>query len=79
MQTTTRRVPLGPAQRNWLRYLQANPGPNYAELGKRQLIVLQSLERRGLISITLCDMRSPKGRPVYALQAVTANGERGES
>mgnify|MGYP006274607155 CR=1 FL=1 len=62
--------PLGPLQRNWLRFLEANPGPHYADLSLRQLEVLESLQRRGLVTLADNGTRTPKGRTVYVMQAL---------
>ena len=63
--------PLRSLQRNWLLHLRANPGQHYVELTKRELVVLESLQRRGLVHVTDCGMSTAKGRTVYIIQAIT--------
>lgn len=63
--------PLRSLQRNWLYFLQANPGQHYVELTKRELVVLESLQRRGLVHVTDYGMSTAKGRTVYIIQAIT--------
>ena len=68
--------PLGALQRNWLRFLEANPGPHYQAVSLRDLAVLQALQRRNLISLEVSPYVTPdKGRTVYVFQAAPADSE----
>ena len=62
--------PLGAQQRNWLRFLQANPGPNFVELPQKELEVVKGLQRRGLVSMEEATITSKRGVSVWEVEAL---------
>jgi hypothetical protein len=61
--------PLGPLQRNWLNFLRRNPGPHYVAMPQRDHRIAESLQARGLITITPAPVSDPKGLPVFIVEA----------
>jgi hypothetical protein len=53
-----------------LRFLQANPGPNFVELPQRDLDAVEGLRRRGLVSMEKTTITSKRGVSVWEVKAL---------
>jgi hypothetical protein len=53
-----------------LRFLQANPGPNFVELPQRDLEVMKALQCRGLVSMEETTITSKRGVSVWEVKAL---------
>lgn len=68
---------LGPLQRHMLEFCRKYPGRHYISPDRDTVRVARSLQRRGLLHVTDCDMATASGQPVLMVSA--ANDEGSES